>query len=182
MFEPITIPFGAKMLFNALRLKPGASMEDVGLALGEICNVVKNTYGGDKGGFIAGQAFKFSGFVSDEGSLAEVRGPTTLSLSSPTGARSRNTSARTPTRCSGPSSRPSPRCAPTARNWATTCSGRASPRAVASAPSSAARSDDLIHIKAGGSRKTRIHDLELPWVAATVRRFARLCGMRHEPR
>jgi len=73
MFGPITIPFGAKMLFNTLKLKPGAQMEDVELALGEMCNVVKNTYGGDKGGFIAGQAFKFSGFVSDEGSLAAVK-------------------------------------------------------------------------------------------------------------
>src|SRR3970282_786295 len=73
MVGPITIPFGAKMLFSTLRLKPGVKMDDVELALGEMCNVVKNTYGGDKGGFIAGQGFKFSGFVSDEGSLAEVR-------------------------------------------------------------------------------------------------------------
>jgi hypothetical protein len=54
VFERITIPFGAKMLFNTLRLKPGVKMDDVELALGEMCNVVKNTYGGDKGGFIAG--------------------------------------------------------------------------------------------------------------------------------
>ena len=73
MFGPITIPFGAKMLFNTIRLKPGVSLEDVELALGEMCNVVKNTYGGDKGGFVAGQVFKFSGFVSDEGSLSESR-------------------------------------------------------------------------------------------------------------
>ena len=73
MFGPITIPFGAKMLFNTLKLKPGAQMEDVELALGEMGNVVKNTYGGDKGGFIAGQAFRFSGFVSEEGSLASVK-------------------------------------------------------------------------------------------------------------
>lgn len=38
-----------------------------------MCNVVKDTYGGDKGGFIAGQVFKFSGFVSDEGSLSASR-------------------------------------------------------------------------------------------------------------
>jgi hypothetical protein len=73
MFEPVTIPFGAKMLFNTVKLKPGVSMDDVELALGEMCNVVKETYGGDKGGFIAGQVFNFSGFVSDEGSLAESR-------------------------------------------------------------------------------------------------------------
>jgi len=73
MFGPITIPFGAKMLFNTLKLKPGAQMEDVELALGEMCNVVKNTYGGDKGGFIAGQVFRFSGFVSDAGSLNASR-------------------------------------------------------------------------------------------------------------
>jgi len=73
MFEPVTIPFGAKMLFNTVKLKSGVSMDDVELALGEMCNVVKDTYGGDKGGFIAGQVFKFSGFVSDEGSLSESR-------------------------------------------------------------------------------------------------------------
>ena len=73
MFGPITIPFGAKMLFNTVKLKPGVAMDDVELALGEMCNVVKDTYGGDRGGFIAGQVFRFSGFVSDEGSLAESR-------------------------------------------------------------------------------------------------------------
>jgi len=73
MFTPITIPFGAKLLFNTLKLRPGASMDDVELALGEMCNVVKDTYGGDKGGFIAGQVFRFSGFVSDEGSLSDSR-------------------------------------------------------------------------------------------------------------
>ena len=70
MYEPISIPFGAKMLFNTVKLKPGVDMDDVELALGDMCNVVKDTYGGDKGGFIAGQVFRFSGFLSDEGSLA----------------------------------------------------------------------------------------------------------------
>ena len=69
MYTPITIPFGAKALFNTVKLKQGVSIEDVELALGDMCNVVKNTYGGDKGGFIAGQVYKFSGFVSDEGSI-----------------------------------------------------------------------------------------------------------------
>lgn len=69
MFGPIAIPFGAKMLFNEVRLKPGVSMDDVEVALGEMCNVVKETYGNEKGGFIAGQVFKFSGFISDEGSV-----------------------------------------------------------------------------------------------------------------
>jgi hypothetical protein len=73
MFEPVSIPFGCKMLFNTLKLKPGVSLDDVELALGEMCNIVKNTYGGDKGGFIAGQVFKFSGFVSDEGSLGAIK-------------------------------------------------------------------------------------------------------------
>ena len=57
------------MLFNTVRLKPHVTFEDVELAVGELCMVVKETYGGDKGGFIAGQVFKFSGFVSDQGSL-----------------------------------------------------------------------------------------------------------------
>ena len=69
MFDPISIPFGARMLFNTVRLKPGVSMEDVEIAIGEMCNVVSAAYGGDAGGFIAGQVFRFSGFVSDEGSV-----------------------------------------------------------------------------------------------------------------
>ena len=73
MYAPVTIPFGAKMLFNTLRLKPGTSFDDVELALAEMCNVVKESYGGDKGGFIAGQVYNFSGFVSDEGSLSASR-------------------------------------------------------------------------------------------------------------
>lgn len=70
MFTPITIPFGVKMLFNTVKLRPGVAMEDVEMTLGEMCNVVKDTYGGDKGGFVAGQVFQFSGFVSEEGSLS----------------------------------------------------------------------------------------------------------------
>jgi hypothetical protein len=73
MFEPISVPFGAKMLFNTVKLKPGVAFEDVELAVGEMCNVVKETYGGDKGGFLAGQVFRFTGFVSDEGSLDPSR-------------------------------------------------------------------------------------------------------------
>ena len=69
MFGPITIPFGAKLLFNTVKLKPGVTYYDVELALAEMCHVVKETYGGENGGFIAGQVFRFSGFVSDEGSL-----------------------------------------------------------------------------------------------------------------
>jgi len=73
MFDAIAIPFGAKMLFNTVKLKPGVSMEDVELAIGEMCNVVKDTYGGDSGGFCGGQVFRFSGFASDEGSLGGVK-------------------------------------------------------------------------------------------------------------
>ena len=57
MFGPITIPFGAKMLFNTVKLKPGVSFDQVEMAVGEMCMVVKEKYGGDKGGFIAGQVF-----------------------------------------------------------------------------------------------------------------------------
>lgn len=67
MFAPISIPFDAKMLFNVVKLKPGVTMEDVELAMGEMCNTVKNTYRDD--GFIAGQVYKFAGFVSKEGSV-----------------------------------------------------------------------------------------------------------------
>jgi hypothetical protein len=58
------------MLFNTVTLKPEVTFEDIELAVGELCSVVKDTYGGDKGGFFAGQVFRFSGFVSEEGSLS----------------------------------------------------------------------------------------------------------------
>ena len=29
MFDPITLPFDAKMLFNTVKLKPGVTFEDV---------------------------------------------------------------------------------------------------------------------------------------------------------
>jgi len=69
MFGPITIPFGAKMLLNTVKLKPGVNFDQLEMAVGEMCMVVKQTYGGDQGGFIAGQVFRFSGFVSEKGSL-----------------------------------------------------------------------------------------------------------------
>ena len=72
MFGSLSIPFGSKMLFNTVKLKPGVNMDDVEMAIGEMCNVVKNTYGGDKGGFCGGQVFRFSGFASEEGSLGGV--------------------------------------------------------------------------------------------------------------
>jgi hypothetical protein len=62
------------MLFNTVRLKPGVRMEDAELAIGEMCSVVRNTYGGEAGGFLGGQVFRFSGFVSEEGSLGGARG------------------------------------------------------------------------------------------------------------
>ncbi len=71
MFTPIEIPFGSKMLFNVVDLKEGVTIEDVELVLGEMCNVVKNNYGDDNGGFIGGQVFKNAGFISDEGTVQE---------------------------------------------------------------------------------------------------------------
>ena len=69
MFNSIEIPADAVMLFNIVKLKPGKSIEDIELGLGEMCNVVKETYGDEKGGFIAGQVFKYSGFISEVGSV-----------------------------------------------------------------------------------------------------------------
>ena len=69
MFHPIEIPFGCVMLFNVVDLKDGVTVEDVELVLGQMCNVVKNNYGDDNGGFIGGQVFKNAGFISDEGSV-----------------------------------------------------------------------------------------------------------------
>ena len=72
MFHPIEIPFGCVMMFNVVDLKDGVTVEDVELVLGEMCNVVKNNYGDDSGGFIAGQVCKYAGFVSEEGSIGQA--------------------------------------------------------------------------------------------------------------
>jgi hypothetical protein len=69
MFHPIEIPYGCVMLFNVVDLKSGVSVEDVELLLGEMCNVVKNNYGDDNGGFIGGQVYRNAGFISEEGSV-----------------------------------------------------------------------------------------------------------------
>lgn len=69
MYGPVTIPFGAKMLFNMVKLRPGVTIDDVEEALAEMCEVVKGNYGGDKGGFYAGQVFRLAGFLSAGGSL-----------------------------------------------------------------------------------------------------------------
>ena len=69
MFGPLTVPFGTVMLHNVVKLKKGVTQADVELAMGEMCNVVKNTYGDDDGGFIGGQVYKYTGFVSEEGSF-----------------------------------------------------------------------------------------------------------------
>lgn len=79
MFHPIEIPFGCVMMFNVVDLKEGVTVEDVELALGEMCNVVKNTYGDDEGGFIAGQVYKSAGFVSEEGSFVSKNISTEMS-------------------------------------------------------------------------------------------------------
>ena len=73
MFNPITIPFGVVMLNNVVKLKPGVTTEDVEMVIGEMCNVVKNTYGNEAGGFLGGQVFEYAGFVSSEGSLDSAR-------------------------------------------------------------------------------------------------------------
>ena len=72
MFGSIEIPFGSVMLFNVVKLKAGVEVDDVELAVGEMCNTVKNNYGDENGGFIAGQVFKYAGFISDEGSVGQT--------------------------------------------------------------------------------------------------------------
>jgi|TARA_R100001377_G_C3092022_1_gene76192 hypothetical protein len=67
MFGKVTIPFDSVMLYNVVKLKEGVSMDDVEVQIGTMCNIVKNKYKE----FIAGQVFKYSGFVSDEGSIGD---------------------------------------------------------------------------------------------------------------
>jgi len=69
MFGKITIPFDSVMLYNVVKLKEGVSMDDVEVQIGTMCNIVKNKYKG----FIAGQVFKYAGFISKEGSVGEPK-------------------------------------------------------------------------------------------------------------
>ena len=69
MFSDIRVPYGTKMLYNVVKLKPEYSIEDAELAIGDMCNTVKNEYANS--GFIAGQVFNYAGFISDEGSVSE---------------------------------------------------------------------------------------------------------------
>lgn len=65
MFGPITIPYECVMLYNTATLKPGIDFDDVEFAIAEMCQLVKDTYPD----FIAGQVFKYAGFISEEGSV-----------------------------------------------------------------------------------------------------------------
>jgi len=56
-----------------VKLKPSVSSDDVEMAIGEMCNVVKDTYGNEGGGFIGGQVFEYAGFVSEQGSFDPTR-------------------------------------------------------------------------------------------------------------
>ena len=67
MFNPITVPFDSVMLYNVVKLKPEVDLDDAELTIGQMCNAVKNNYADD--GFIAGQVFEFTGFISEEGSV-----------------------------------------------------------------------------------------------------------------
>ncbi len=69
MFDKIQVPADCVMLFNLIKLKPGVSQDDLEMLVGEMCNVVKETYGTEQGGFIAGQVMRFAGFVSPQGSV-----------------------------------------------------------------------------------------------------------------
>ena len=63
MFSPVQIPFESVMLFNVVSLKHGVDFDHVEMALAEMCSVVKENYGNEEGGFIAGQVFKYAGFI-----------------------------------------------------------------------------------------------------------------------
>jgi hypothetical protein len=56
MYYPINIPFGGVMLFNVVKFKEGATIDDTEMEPGEMCNVVKESYGDDQGGIVAGMS------------------------------------------------------------------------------------------------------------------------------
>ena len=67
MFGSITIPYESVMMYNVARLKQDVDFDDVELAVAEMCSLVKETYPD----FIAGQVFRYEGFISEEGSVGD---------------------------------------------------------------------------------------------------------------
>ena len=67
MFGPITIPYESVMMYNVARLKQDIDFDDVEFAVAEMCSLVKETYPD----FIAGQVFRYEGFISEEGSVGD---------------------------------------------------------------------------------------------------------------
>lgn len=67
MFGNINIPYESVMLYNTATLKPDVDFDDVEMAVAVMCSLVKETYPD----FIAGQVFKYAGFISDEGTVGE---------------------------------------------------------------------------------------------------------------
>ena len=67
MFGNINIPYESVMLYNTATLKPGVDFDDVEMAVAIMCSLVKETYPD----FIAGQVFKYAGFISDEGTVGK---------------------------------------------------------------------------------------------------------------
>lgn len=120
MFGPITIPFGAKMLFNTVKLKAGVDMDDVDVAIAEMCSVVKKPTVVTKVASSPGKCSASRDSFPMKARWVASRRPITTLPSSPTGAHSMNMSVRMQTRCSARSSRLSPACRPAPRNSATT--------------------------------------------------------------
>jgi hypothetical protein len=71
MFDTIQIPANHVMLYNVAKLKPEYGVEDAELALGEMCEVVKETYPEFYGGLV----YQAAGFVSEEGSVDPAAKP-----------------------------------------------------------------------------------------------------------
>ena len=65
MFDAIKIPYESVMLYNTATLKNGVDFDEVEMAIADMCSLVKETYPD----FIAGQVFKYAGFVSNEGTI-----------------------------------------------------------------------------------------------------------------
>lgn len=66
MFRPITIPGQSVMMFNRLRMKKDVDIDEIEEVVGDICNIMNNTFGNNEGGFYAGQFFHSLGKIDNE--------------------------------------------------------------------------------------------------------------------
>ena len=124
MFGPITVPFGAKMLFNTVTLKPGVTLRRWKWWLENCVLWSKSPTEGRKADSSPDKCSSSPASRQPRVRSQHPAPPTTTMSSSPIGARSTRTSAPMRTTSSRRSSQNWRPCVPRPKSWGMTCCGK----------------------------------------------------------